>query len=536
IVSNSNTVSGVDINTTSGVVRGQTIHIQTRLLDAKIDQWLGIPYAEPPVGDLRFRYPVPFTQSKVVIDATKAKNSCIQTTSATKRRLYGNLTFSEDCLFLNVWRQSTTSPTKQQQEASSYDDDELKPVMFWIYGGGLNTGSIFARTYNGSALAAQGVVVVSVNYRLGKFGFMYGGSEAPANVGLYDQLLGLQWVRDNIHRFGGDKDRVTIFGQSAGSWSVMSHILSPLSKGLFQRAILQSGALLFNKARDVISKQEALQASREMADRLNCTDDRQWIQCLRRVSPDELLKHNSFLTQPIFDSPFLPFRTQSALANKLYNSDIDLLAGVTADEGQGLLNGLINPNTTVTVDVFKMYVQLLNSVFHNIDVETMNEFYLKSINRTDSPALKHRFGDLVGDLVIKCPTYLFAKQLAKQRRQPENNVYFYELTYASDLFERLKNCDPVVDGICHESDIPFVFGLPYLYPEGYEKEDYFFSRWSMKWWTDFVKNGVLDNDWAQMLGPGNVTKVKNWNPLDLTKIMQHVFDDTCDGVWQSYYL
>ncbi|XP_054161576.1 acetylcholinesterase-like [Oppia nitens] len=527
MVINSNNVSAVDINTTSGVVRGQTIHIQTTLLDAKIDQWLGIPYAEPPVGDLRFTYPVSYKYRKDIIDTTKPKNSCMQISTPIEHRIYGNLTFSEDCLFINIWRQ--TPP-------SEHIDSPLNPVMFWIHGGGLNTGSIFSRTYNGSALAAQGVVVVSVNYRLGKLGFMYGASdEAPGNVGLYDQLLGLKWVRDNIHRFGGDKDRVTIFGQSAGSWSVMSHILSPLSKGLFQRAILESGALMFNKDRDVISKQEALQASREMADTLNCTDDGQWVQCLRRVSPDELLKHNGFLTQPIFDSQFLPFRTQSALAKNLYNSDIDLLAGVTADEGQGLLTSLINPNDTVTADVFKMYVKLVNSVFHNIDVETVSEFYLKSINRTDSRALKHRFGDLAGDLMLKCPTYLFAKQLARQR-QPANNVYFYELTYASDLFERLNNCDPVVDGVCHSADIPFVFGLPYLYPEGYEKEDYYFTRWSMKWWTDFVKNGVLDNDWAQMLGPGNVTKVKNWNPLDLTKIMQHVFDDTCDGVWQSYYL
>ncbi|XP_054161580.1 acetylcholinesterase-like, partial [Oppia nitens] len=278
----------VDINTTSGVVRGQTIHIQTKLLDAKIDQWLGIPYAEPPVGDLRFTYPVPYKHSIDVIDATKAMSSCMQTFSESSRNLYGNLTFSEDCLFVNIWRQ--TPQTSQKHQALSYTNRScnLKPVMFWIHGGGLKSGSIFGKIYNGSALAAQGVVIVSVNYRLGPLGFMFGDSDqAPGNVGFYDQLLAMKWVNDNIHRFGGDRDRVTIFGQSSGSSSVMLHILSPKSKGLFRRAIMESGSFMYNKDRDVVSKQESLRKSHELAVLFNCLDPNQWIQCLRRVSAQE---------------------------------------------------------------------------------------------------------------------------------------------------------------------------------------------------------------------------------------------------------
>ncbi|CAG2102395.1 unnamed protein product [Medioppia subpectinata] len=206
------------------VVRGRTLHV----LDTNVDQFLGIPYAEPPVGKHRFAKPEPILKPfPNIIDATKLKYSCIQPPNIY---IKPELHYSEDCLVLNIWTPNTTA---------------LKPVMFWIYGGGLTMGSIFQEWYNGSALATNDVVVVSVNYRLGPFGFLYGDREdAPGNVGLYDQLLALKWVRENAHTFGGDRDQITIFGESAGSWSVSAHILSPLSKGLFKRAIMESGALI----------------------------------------------------------------------------------------------------------------------------------------------------------------------------------------------------------------------------------------------------------------------------------------------------
>ncbi|XP_054161558.1 acetylcholinesterase-1-like [Oppia nitens] len=526
----------VDINTTSGVVRGQTIHIQTKLLDAKIDQWLGIPYAEPPVGDLRFTYPVPYKYRKDVIDATKAKSSCMQPFSETERHLYGDLTLSEDCLFINIWRPTSIPPTNKQ-EAASRDDDNLKPVMFWIHGGSLKTGSIFGKIYNGSALAAQGVVVVSVNYRLGQFGFLFGDSEqAPGNVGFYDQLLGMKWVRDNIQRFGGDRDRVTIFGQSAGSWSVMEHILSPKSKGLFRRAIMQSGSLMYNKDRDVVSKPEALKVALEIAVLNKCFDPNQWIQCLRRVSADQLTKlTGSLAASPVYDTPFLPMRAQLAFEKNLYNSDIDLMAGVTAGEGHELVKLLLDKNSTVTVVGFKLAVQLLSNIYHNIDVNKISDFYLKNISPWDSPAMLNQFGKLAGDLILKCPTYLFAKQLAAKHLKPETNVYFYELTYGSQWFDQLIGCNPKVDGVCHSSDIPFVWGLPLLDPVGYTQDDYTLAQWTLKWWTDFAKTGKLDSNWAQMLS-ATETNVKDWNPRNITKMLEHVFDDTCDGVWKSYFL
>ncbi|CAG2120092.1 unnamed protein product, partial [Medioppia subpectinata] len=147
-------VNCIDVNTSIGVVRGRTLHV----LDTNVDQFLGIPYAEPPVGKLRFAKPEPISKPfPDIIDATKPKNSCIQREGIFP--IAPGAGMSEDCLVLNIWTTNTTA---------------LKPVMFWIYGGGLNSGSIFMEIYNGTALATKDVVVVSVNYRLGPFGFLYG--------------------------------------------------------------------------------------------------------------------------------------------------------------------------------------------------------------------------------------------------------------------------------------------------------------------------------------------------------------------------
>ncbi|CAG2121276.1 unnamed protein product, partial [Medioppia subpectinata] len=258
-----------------------------------VDQFVGIPYAEPPVGKHRFAKPEPISKPfPNIIDATKVKNSCMQNAMAFPNP---DSPLSEDCLVLNIWTTNTTA---------------LKPVMFWIYGGGLVTGSIFQELYNGSALATNDVVVVSVNYRLGPFGFLYGDREdAPGNVGFYDQLLGMKWVRENIHSFGGDRDRITIFGESSGSWSVSAHILSPLSKGMFQRAIMESGANMFNKDRDVVNKTEAISQAKAMAKGLKCNETEDWIQCLRRADAKELLKYGSpYALYPVFGTEFLPIR------------------------------------------------------------------------------------------------------------------------------------------------------------------------------------------------------------------------------------
>ena len=188
---------------------------------------------------------------------------------------------SEDCLFLSVWQPKT--PTANGKKRS---------VMVWLYGGGFETGTIFSLASDVRYLAVMGdVVVVTVNYRLGPWGFLYAGTDdAAGNMGLYDQQLAFKWVHDNIDQFGGDPNSVTIFGESAGSMSVGAHILSPLAKGLFQRAIMQSGAP--NSYLGSESKDQSFAKTKFLAGHFNCslTSGADIVKCLKAKTAEEILK------------------------------------------------------------------------------------------------------------------------------------------------------------------------------------------------------------------------------------------------------
>ncbi|MCY3971868.1 MAG: carboxylesterase family protein, partial [Acidobacteria bacterium] len=203
--------------------------------DPDFHTYLGIPYAAPPLGDLRFRPPRPVTPPRTPIDAIIEPPSCMQA-PYREGSFYASplVEVSEDCLYLNLW--------------TAGDDGDRLPVMVWIHGGALTRGSGSLPLYDGTALARKGVVVVTVNYRLGPFGYLAhpalsaeSDQEVSGNYGVLDQIFALEWVRDNIATFGGDPDRVTIFGESAGAWSVNVLQASPLARGLFHRAIGQSG-------------------------------------------------------------------------------------------------------------------------------------------------------------------------------------------------------------------------------------------------------------------------------------------------------
>src|SRR5262245_51804810 len=212
---------GALATTETGVVRG--------VIKDDVVSYFGIPYAAPPVGDLRWRAPKTAAKWEGVRAASEFGNDCVQ------HRKYDQAQ-SEDCLYLNVW--SPVQPAGRRL-----------PVMVWIYGGGLSYGSAAWPWYDGTAFARQGVVLVSFNYRLARFGFFAHpaiSAEDPSaplgNYGFMDQIAALQWVQRNIGAFGGDPGNVTVFGESAGGRSVNAMLVSPLSKGLFQRAIIESGA------------------------------------------------------------------------------------------------------------------------------------------------------------------------------------------------------------------------------------------------------------------------------------------------------
>lgn len=210
-----------------------------------VTAFLGIPYGAPPVGDLRWKPPQPPAKWDGVRKADTFGTSCMQNQAGSRlpwtEEFMTQGPIGEDCLFLNVWT------------AARAPGDRL-PVMFWIYGGGFNEGSSSVAVYDGAPLARKGVIVVSVNYRVGPLGFLThpeltkeSEHRSSGNYGLLDQIAALRWVRDNIAAFGGDPNQVTIFGQSAGAISVSSLMRSPLAKGLFIRAIAQSGPGLLGR-------------------------------------------------------------------------------------------------------------------------------------------------------------------------------------------------------------------------------------------------------------------------------------------------
>jgi para-nitrobenzyl esterase len=233
------------VRTANGIVEG------TAAATAGVQSFLGIPYAAPPVGDLRWAPPQPAEPWDGVREATSFGDRCIQT-NPFPDMLFQSPRESEDCLSLSVWTTAAGS------------GEAMLPVMVWIHGGGFFSGAGDEKRHDGSALASKGVVLVHLNYRLGVMGFLahpeltaespYGAS---GNYGLMDQVAALEWVRNNIRAFGGDPGNVTIFGESAGSFAVSALMVSPLAEGLFHKAIGESGAFLGNRSLAMVTLADA---------------------------------------------------------------------------------------------------------------------------------------------------------------------------------------------------------------------------------------------------------------------------------------
>lgn len=305
-----------------GAAIPQPIHVEQGLVsgidgnDPNVLVFKGLPFAAPPVGDLRWRAPKQPAPWSGVRKADKFSASCVQRQARDT---------SEDCLYLNIYTAAKTS-------------NDRRPVMVWIHGGALTSGA--GSIYDGEALAKKGVVVVTVNYRLGVFGFLAhpeltkeSDRNASGNYGLLDQIAALEWVQKNIAAFGGDAKRVTIFGESAGSWSVNYLMATPLARGLFQRAIGESGAE-FAPARSLADAEKAGVAFAASA-------GAQSIAALRSSSADDLQKVRAFQTAANVDGWLLPEDVETIFA-KGKQSDVPVLIGSNNDEGTMFTPATVN--------------------------------------------------------------------------------------------------------------------------------------------------------------------------------------------------
>lgn len=288
--------------TTYGDVRGEQ--------RADFTAYLGIPYAKPPVGELRFAAPEAPASWSGVRSATTYGSDCVQSTGGG----------SEDCLYLNVFRPKTAGP---------------HPVMVWIHGGAFIFGS-GAGSYVPTRLVSHDTVVVTINYRLGRFGFLAHpglSAESEANAsgsyGIMDQQLALKWVKENIANFGGDADNVTIFGESAGGLSVLSHIVSPASKELFDKAIVQSGSYSMTQA--PLSLAQTAGESFATAAGCDNADLAQEVSCLRGKSVAEIMAIPAGSVTPTLRPDILPKSVGAALAAGEY-AQVPIIAGTNLDE------------------------------------------------------------------------------------------------------------------------------------------------------------------------------------------------------------
>src|SRR5579859_895554 len=297
-----------------GVVRGTTA--------GTADEFLGLPYAAPPTGNLRWRPPAPAASWEGVRDATQFGPSCPQQPGPFAPR--GPM--SEDCLYLNVY----TSALRGRDEGG-------RPVLVWIHGGGLVQDA--ARSYDGTKLAADGTVVVTINYRLGALGFLAHPALAsrpggPAgNYGLMDQQAALRWVQRNIARFGGDPDNVTIAGESAGGLSVLAQLVSSGARGLFQRAIVQSGTFALNQR--PLATAEA--AGQTFATAVGCPD--QTAACLRNAPVTDLVAKFGVEIPGVVDGSVLTQPIGTALARGQF-ARVPVINGITHDEELIFVAGL----------------------------------------------------------------------------------------------------------------------------------------------------------------------------------------------------
>lgn len=470
--------------------------------------FLGIPYAAPPTGERRWKPPqkiVPWTQ---VRDCSSFGSCCPQ---PKQQDAAG---FSEDCLYLNVW-----TPAE--------NPDSRLPVMVWIHGGGFNFGSASLPEYNGRSLAGKGVVVVTVNYRLGPMGFLVhpllakeSANDVSGNYGLLDQIAALKWVQKNIASFGGDPDRVTIFGQSAGSRSVTLLMISPLSAGLFHRAIAASGGPIigseylnpgFNGSMANVSGM-----GRQLASRLGCDGAEDTLACMRGRAAREVLdaadsktdifEEGGLFFAPVFDGWVLPGNPRTAYSGGKQH-DVPIIVGSTLNEG----NIYLADETELSVERYKSF---LKSRFAGHYTKALEMFPAHRESEV-APALDR----LLTVAANAEPARFVAQSMARRK----SRAYLFQFTRRPGTAMARKL------GAHHGVDIAYVFGNIHK-SEGYDDTDMWLSGRMMDYWVNFAKTGNPSGpglvDWPAYRGDSDL----NLEFSDTIHVNKHLFKKECDFI------
>ncbi|MDO1445456.1 carboxylesterase family protein [Rhodocytophaga aerolata] len=439
------------VKTDAGLVSG------TKNTDGTIQIFRGIPFAAPPVGDLRWKAPQPVKPWTGVKKCEAFSASPMQASPApfsmwSEEFLIPKEPISEDCLYLNVWTGAKTAIEK-------------RPVLVWIYGGGFNSGGSAVPIYDGEALAKKGIVFVSINYRVGVFGFLAhpeltkeSGKNASGNYGLMDQIAALQWVQKNIAAFGGDPKNVTIAGQSAGSMSVNALVASPLTAALFQKAIAQSGA---NFSRGTVSLQQAEENGVKFAQSVNASS----IKELRSITAQELMQKSQGMRGVIVDGYVLPDAIANIFATNKQNN-VALLTGW--NENEGLVFGPIK-----NADEFRKEAETQ----YGTETSTFLKHYPAT---TDSVAAVSQL-NLSRDMIFGVQNYTWANVQSKQGKLP---VYVYRFTRKVPA-----TGEYVKFGAFHTGEVPYAYDNLKFVNRPWQPVDRELANSMSSYWVNFIKSG-----------------------------------------------
>ncbi len=415
----------------------------------------GIPFAEPPVGELRWKPPQPVKPWEGVRKADKFGPPPMQ--SALARLMYGSSP-SEDSLYLNVW-----TPAK--------DATERRPVMVWIYGGGFNSGGTGDALTDGTNLAKKDVVLVNFNYRVGVFGFLAhpGLSEESGKgsgcYGIQDQVAALRWVKENIARFGGDPERVTVFGQSAGGTAVSILAQSPLAKGLFQRAICQSGgamAPIKSAANETPGLIQSLPLAEEQRKTFLACLGVKDIKAARALSADAVMKGNAGgMPWPVADGETIVGDPYELYQTGRFN-DTPMLVGYTSNDG-GLLG-----SPKKTPEAFEKEVRE--------NYKEAAEAFLAAYPHATEAEASRSARDLLRDALFSTSSWAWAKL---QSEKGKHKAYLYYFDYGAAPGEA-----------GHGAEVSYVFGNfgGWFQPKA-TPENVAMSNTVMSYWVNFAANG-----------------------------------------------
>ncbi|MEQ8315571.1 MAG: carboxylesterase family protein [Gammaproteobacteria bacterium] len=472
IASNSFAASVEEVATEAGIYRGFGSDI-----DSRVTVFEGIAYAAPPTGDLRWKAPgapLPFAG---VRNADRAGPACWQARNDINS-LYarGNLNRSEDCLYLNVF-------------TGAQDSDDSLPVMVWFHGGGNTAGHAAAKIFDGSNLAARGAVVVTANYRLGAFGFLAhpalsaeSEQQASGNYGLMDQIEVLQWVQNNIAAFGGDPDRVTIFGQSAGGEDVCLLMASPLTEGLVHRVIGQSpSAGCIRMERRLSQGEDSGHARGERyMEAMGITGrNTSNLQAMRDLSPQRIVSEGS-PNGPIIDGWVLPDSPANLFAAATHNR-IPVMMGGLADEYFGLQHNA----EEISVAQLDQYLQ---RGFGN-DADDVKTAYADLINESPLAAQKTIAGD---NGFIRT-----ARDWARAIHARGDQAYVYFFTRNPPAFRLYVPAQPDLNndggqrtfGAYHSGELAYVFDNLDVVGIGWDEQDKALSETVADYWFNFAATG-----------------------------------------------